>query len=109
MIWLLRGDKPEKAFGGGANDKLSARGELGATFARLVAEGRIEVEAGFQVKHLAMQDGRIVIGQARHAAAVRSLRMTLIVATGFRPDLSFLRELRIGLDPRSNARPCSRR
>ena len=37
---ILRGDKPEKAFGGGANDKLAARGELGSTFARLVAEGR---------------------------------------------------------------------
>src|ERR1700709_1650414 len=29
-IWLLRGNDPAKAFGGGANDKLSARGALGA-------------------------------------------------------------------------------
>ena len=28
-IWLLRGNDPAKAFGGGANDKLAARGELG--------------------------------------------------------------------------------
>src|SRR6266581_2372902 len=26
VIWLVRGDKPEKAFGGGVNDKLAARG-----------------------------------------------------------------------------------
>ena len=32
-IWLLRGNDPAKAFGGGANDKLVARGELGAAFA----------------------------------------------------------------------------
>src|SRR5665647_3154336 len=28
-VWLLRGNDPAKAFGGGANDKLAARGELG--------------------------------------------------------------------------------
>ena len=41
VIWLLRGDDPEKAFGGGANDKLAARGALGAAFAALVAGGKI--------------------------------------------------------------------
>src|SRR5690606_38789621 len=35
-VWLLRGSDPETAFGGGSNDKLAARGDLGATFARLV-------------------------------------------------------------------------
>ena len=40
-VWLLRGNDPAKAFGGGANDKLAARGELGAAFAALVAAGRI--------------------------------------------------------------------
>src|SRR6185312_17004728 len=44
VVWLLRGDKPEKAFGGGANDKLSARGALGAAFAALVVGGKIRVE-----------------------------------------------------------------
>ena len=38
IIWLLRGDNPEKSFGGGANDKLAARGELGKVFAQLVAQ-----------------------------------------------------------------------
>ena len=37
VIWLLRGNDPAKAFGGGSNDKLLARGELGAHFASLVA------------------------------------------------------------------------
>jgi len=32
-VWLLRSGNPEKSFGGGANDKLAARGELGAHFA----------------------------------------------------------------------------
>ena len=40
VFWLLRGNDPAKSFGGGANDKLAARGELGAHFALLVASGR---------------------------------------------------------------------
>ena len=49
VIWLLRGNDPAKAFGGGANDKLVARGELGAHFASLVASGQVKVEADFAV------------------------------------------------------------
>ena len=40
IVWLLRGDNPEKSFGGGANDKLAARGELGQQFAGIVQAGR---------------------------------------------------------------------
>src|SRR5512139_1886050 len=40
-VWLLRGADPAKAFGGGSNDKLAARGELGSAFAALVQSGRI--------------------------------------------------------------------
>jgi hypothetical protein len=43
-VWLLRGGDPAKAFGGGRNDKLAARGELGTVFAALVAGGEIRVE-----------------------------------------------------------------
>jgi len=99
VVWLLRGEKPEKAFGGGSNDKLSARGELGAVFAKLVASGQIAVEAGFKVKHLSLKDGRLRIGAGTACCGREVLADELIVATGFRPDLSFLRELRIALDP----------
>src|ERR1700736_6186517 len=51
-VWLLRGNDPAKAFGGGANDKLSARGELGVAFATLVAAGQVRMEPGFRVSHL---------------------------------------------------------
>jgi cation diffusion facilitator CzcD-associated flavoprotein CzcO len=45
-IWLLRGNDPAKAFRGGANDKLVARGELGAHFASLVASGLVRGRSG---------------------------------------------------------------
>jgi thioredoxin reductase len=99
VIWLLRGDKPEKAFGGGANDKLVARGELGAAFARLVGEGRVQVEPAFRVSHLDVQNGRLRVGAGSACCGRHATVDELIVATGFRPELSFLRELRIALDP----------
>src|SRR6202047_1956793 len=61
-IWLLRGNDPAKAFGGGANDKLAARGELGAVFAALVAAGRIAVEREFRVSYLASDGPRLLVG-----------------------------------------------
>jgi thioredoxin reductase len=98
-IWLLRGDNPSKAFGGGANDKLVARGELGAQFAALVAAGTIEVEAEFRVSHLSGEGARLRVGAGSNCCGRNVVVHELIVATGFRSDLSFVRELRIQLDP----------
>ena len=99
IYWLLRGETPDKAFGGGANDKLAARGALGAAFAALVASGKIRVETGFRVSHLGRDGERLRIGGG---SACRGRYVTvaeLVVATGFRPDLDFLREVRLSLDP----------
>jgi hypothetical protein len=98
-IWLLRGNDPAKAFGGGANDKLAARGELGAAFAALVAAGQIRVESEFRVSHLAADGPRLVVGTGAGCCGRQVVVDQLIVATGFRPDLDFVRELRIQLDP----------
>jgi thioredoxin reductase len=98
-VWLLRGNDPAKAFGGGANDKLSARGELGAAFATLVAAGQVSVESGFRVSHLAADGPRLIVGAGAGCCGRQVVVDELIVATGFRPDLDFVRELRIQLDP----------
>lgn len=97
-IWLLRGNDPAKAFGGGANDKLSARGELGTAFAALVAAGQIEVESEFRVSHLAADGPRLVASAGSACCGRQVVVDELIVATGFRPSLDFVRELRIQLD-----------
>jgi thioredoxin reductase len=98
-IWLLRGNDPEKAFGGGANDKLAARGELGAAFAALVAAGQIKVESEFRVSYLSADGPRFIVGTGAGCCGRHVVVDELIVATGFRPDLDFVRELRIQLDP----------
>ena len=105
VIWLLRGDTPEKSFGGGANDKLAARGDLGATFARLVYEGRLRVETGFRVSHLSEADGQLRVGAGSACCGRHLMADQLIVATGFRPDMSFLGELRLSLDPALDCPP----
>jgi NADPH-dependent 2,4-dienoyl-CoA reductase/sulfur reductase-like enzyme len=99
IVWLLRGDKPEKAVGGGANDKLSARGALGAAFAALVVSGGIRVEAGFRLSYIGNDGSRLRVATGE-AQCCRSLVVDeLVVATGFRPQLDFLREIRLSLDP----------
>jgi hypothetical protein len=98
-IWLLRGNDPAKAFGGGANDKLAARGELGAQFASLVASGQIQIEASFSVSVVSAIDGRLRIATSSTCCGRSIIADELIVATGFRPDFSFLGEIRLRVDP----------
>jgi thioredoxin reductase len=98
-VWLLRGNDPAKAFGGGANDKLAARGELGAAFAALVAAGRIQVEPAFRVSQLTLDGPRLIVGAGAACCGRNVIVDELVVATGFRPDLDFVREPWIQLDP----------
>ena len=98
-IWLLRGNDPAKAFGGGANDKLAARGELGVAFAALVAAGHIKLESEFHVSHFDTDGPHLTVGTGSSCCGRKVVVDELIVATGFRPDFDFVRELRIQLDP----------
>jgi hypothetical protein len=99
VVWLLRGDTPEKSFGGGAKDQLAARGELGQAFAALVRGGHIRVETRFGLTHISPSGDRLRLG-AGSACCGRHVEVDeLIVATGFRPDLTYLRELRLAVDP----------
>ncbi|MSP49923.1 MAG: flavoprotein [Alphaproteobacteria bacterium] len=100
ILWVSRRERIESAFGGGESDALPARGALGLRAKQAVADGRIEVLSPFRVTRLARRaDGKIgVEGRLRgHAHTVAADR--LIVATGFRPDFTMLREIRLDLDP----------
>jgi hypothetical protein len=99
ITWLLRGDSPEKSFGGGANDKLVAHGQLGRAFAQLVRSGGVRVETGVRVSHMTETGTKLRLGMDSACGGRHAVVDELIVATGFRPDLSFLRELRLALDP----------
>ncbi|WP_149587116.1 NAD(P)-binding domain-containing protein [Tabrizicola flagellatus] len=94
-VWLCRAATTARAMGGGAADRLAARGALGLDMARLIAEGRVRVETGFRLAAIA-GSGPIRV----QAEDGRSLDLDeLVIATGFRPDLAPLREVRVALDP----------
>ena len=101
IVWTVRGGAPGRRYGGGGDDQLPARGALGTIVRRLVQNASIELITGFGVREIdTLDDGRIVLtdGGPRRIAAD-----TVIAATGFRPDLSILRELRLDLDDRVEA------
>jgi hypothetical protein len=99
IVWAIRGDAPDRTYGGGGDDQLPARGALGATVRRLVADGSVEVVAGFHTRSIDAEDGRLVVEEGERRLVVDEI----IAATGFRPDLDLLRELRLELDDRVEA------
>lgn len=105
IVWMIRGDDIGKAFGGGANDALAARGELGSAVAEVIRQGRIEVRTSFRVSHIAETGDGLRIGAGSPTDGPAVLADELIVATGFRPDLSCLSELRLALDPALDCPP----
>lgn len=105
VVWLVRGDTLQKSFGGGINDQLSARGELGSVLAGLVANGRLSIETSFRVNTLSDRDGLLRIGTASACCGRHVLADELIVATGFRPDFGFLSEIRLAHDPALDCPP----
>jgi thioredoxin reductase len=101
VIWLCRALTITRALGGGGADQLAARGALGTELARLVKEGRIKLESGFR---LASVEGATPLKAT--AMDGRQIEVDeLVIATGFRPDLSIFRELRVSLDPALECTP----
>jgi thioredoxin reductase len=99
VIWAIRGQAPGRTYGGGGADQLPARGALGDAVRGLVEEGALMLVSGFHTRRVSAVDGRLRLSDGeRHIAADE-----VIAATGFRPDLSLLGELRLDLDDRVEA------
>lgn len=96
VTWVVRRPGGGLNFGGGTADQLPERGRLGSDARRLVERGRVELEAGFRVDALERQaDGVILVSVDGRILGPFD---EIVAATGFRPDLSFLQELRLDLD-----------
>ncbi|MDN6202668.1 MAG: flavoprotein, partial [Micrococcaceae bacterium] len=86
---------PVRLYGGGAADQLPARRQLGASLRRLVESGDVTIEEDFSITQLASGE-RLTV----RTADGRELTVdALVPATGFRPDLRPLAEMRLDLDP----------
>jgi hypothetical protein len=84
------------SFGRGDADELPARGALGARARRAVESGLIDVVTGFRVERVTRGDTGVVL--VAQDGRVLPAADRVIVLTGFRPDLSFLSEMRLELD-----------
>lgn len=104
--WVVRRASVAKLFGGGENDGLPARGRLGMELWRLVEAGQFQLVTGFRTTQVTLAYSQVVVSGETEAGEL-TLRPVdeVIVATGGRPDLSILRELRLTLDPSVEAPP----
>jgi thioredoxin reductase len=99
ISWAVRGADVASVYGGEANDELAARGALGSRLRTLVESGAIEVHTSFVITGFDAVDGRLTVHSDMPQAVQQLTVDTLIPATGFRPDLDLLAELRLDLDP----------
>ncbi|CAN3129055.1 Ferredoxin--NADP reductase [Mycobacterium sp. smrl_JER01] len=97
VTWLLRRGMVGDTFGGGAADELPQRGALGVRSKEAVEDGRVSLLTGFRTERVDLSDGRALVGA--EDGRVLSPADHVVVLTGFRPDLSFLSEMRLELDP----------
>ena len=74
------------------------RASLGAKVQKLVDFGVIEVVDRFEIIGLARQDERVDVAGLRNGGVEHITTDLIVNATGFRPDLGMLREVRLDLD-----------
>jgi thioredoxin reductase len=100
ILWIMRKQHVEAAFGGEGADALAQRGALGTQSRALVESGAVDVVTPFRIEAISRTvDDRLAIVGDHAGQQARLTADRLIVATGFRPDLGMLREIRLALDP----------
>jgi hypothetical protein len=105
VLWALRSNRIEKLLGGGLNNQLPQRGELGLAAKEAIDAGRLRMLAPFAAERVTETGGRLLVEATLDGASVIEEVGRIVVATRFRPDFSFLREVRLALDPAVEAPP----
>ncbi|KHK98334.1 flavoprotein [Microbacterium mangrovi] len=98
VTWLIRNPSAIRV-SSSADDELPERAKLGTRVERFVASGVVDVVDSFQISRLEPTDpaGIRLVGTRRGESAVVEADL-VVAATGFRPDLDMLREVRLELD-----------
>lgn len=99
ISWATRTADLSQVYGGGTNDELAARGALGARLRGLVESGTITVHTSFTITDLTPTPEGLRVTAAIPDGTEELAVDRLVPATGFRPELSMLAELRLELDP----------
>jgi hypothetical protein len=96
VVWAVRRSERDELFGGGSDDGLPERGALGRAVQALAAAGDIELRHGVRIEAIEPgHDGMTVLYDGGAIGPIDEI----VAATGFRPDLAMLREVRLALDP----------
>jgi thioredoxin reductase len=104
IFWALRHNGVDRLLGGGLNDQLPERGALGLAAKKAMDHGRLNMLTSFSAKSIVTDGGLTVLAEANGEHIQLSVDQ-IVVTTGFRPDFSFLRELRVEVDPIVEAPP----
>ncbi|WP_030432889.1 FAD-dependent oxidoreductase [Allokutzneria albata] len=97
ITWLLRRGVVGAVFGGGEADQLPARGALGLRAKAAVEAGHIHVVTGFRTESVTRDENDLLVLLSSEGRQVEAVDEVVVLA-GFRPDLSWLSEVRLALD-----------
>ncbi|MGH0600463.1 FAD-dependent oxidoreductase [Bacillus mycoides] len=99
IVWIMRKQRAEEAYGGEEKDALEARGALGSRIHQLVDEGSVEVITPYKIQRVVRtKDGMDIVGYQEEQEVKISDVHEMIVNTGNRPNLSILSEIRTSID-----------
>jgi threonine dehydrogenase-like Zn-dependent dehydrogenase len=101
FVWAVRSNVLTRVFGGGDADALPARGQLGASLRALRDGGRMAFVSGLRIATVRRDGATLTVEGSGPDGAPLLLEGIdeIVCATGQRPDLAMVGELRLKLDP----------
>ncbi len=97
-VWIVRNDVAARV-SDSDSDQLTARASIGARVRALVASGAIELVTRFEIIRVrSSESGGVILIGARDGELTELDADLVVNATGFRPHLDMLREIRLELD-----------
>lgn len=97
VTWVIRNATAARIFTGD-DDALTARASLGTRVQALIGSGAITVVDSFELVRLGRSGGAAELTGNRPEGVTTLVADVIVNATGFRPELGMLREIRLDLD-----------
>ncbi|MGE0610908.1 MAG: FAD-dependent oxidoreductase [Hyphomicrobiales bacterium] len=105
ISWAWRRRRNRRIANGGEGDQLAARGSLSGAGLRAMRSGDVTMLAPFAADLIERAGNGLKVNGWLNAARHTVEADRIVVAAGFRPDVSMLGEIRIALDPVVEATP----
>ncbi|OYX15569.1 MAG: flavoprotein [Rhizobiales bacterium 32-66-8] len=105
ILWGLRKAGIGKLFRGGLDDQLPERGALGLAAGNVIEDGRVKVLAPLAIRSVERNGDTVTVAADLNGSRIVLEVDRIVVATGFRPNFDMLRELRVAIDPITEAPP----